>query len=625
MTALRKKSWALTEAGGYALAGMFLLAICFSSLIERGNNALLDPLRTNDIVHDAVIIGIDDVTLGQLGAWPLDRKVFAEVIEALEDYEIKGLAFDVLFLEEKPEDVYILKALSDASYPVVLGSKIVSDQMLLPVYPLEGRISSGFVNVFPDADGKVRKFIKSDTRGGVCSNSLALQSASQETYDCFDEKAGSFLYPKVIPEFSLVDLVQGKIPKELLKGKMLFVGATTLDLEDYFIGLSGHKIPGVYVHASMYASHENNLYTKTLDNEVVAVLLVLIMLLGGVTVLCIQRTFLQIVLFGVIVSVVIVGTVILFDKGFEFPLLQALIALIFSFVAVTIARYAHSRRENAFIKSMFSRYVNKDVLQTLLKSKAHLKEGEKRRLSVLFSDLRGFTDFSETLSPEELTRLLNDYFASMVSEIFKENGTVDKFIGDAVMAFWNAPLPLKHHELHAVLAAIGMQNALTRFNDAHGTSLKMGIGIHTGDAVVGNIGGEERVSYTALGDSVNTASRIENITKKYCARIIVSEDIASKVKTKLQGNWRMRKLDCVRLKGKQNSVTLYEITDILPSAISVYEQALSEYQQGNLKEAEQLLQSQELKSDVPATVLIKRIQENIIPEGFDGVWVFDEK
>jgi adenylate cyclase len=324
-------------------------------------------------------------------------------------------------------------------------------------------------------------------------------------------------------------------------------------------------------------------------------------------------------------SILIIASVVLFDFGYELPLLQALIVLITSFIVATAARYAHSRIENAFIKSMFSRYVNKDVLQALLKSKTYLKEGEKRELSVLFSDLRGFTDFSETLPPEELTRLLNEYFALMVSEIFKQNGTVDKFIGDAVMAFWNAPLSLKHHELHAVTAAIGMQNALVAFNSTQNTSLKMGIGVHAGEAVVGNIGGEERTSYTALGDSVNTASRIEGISKKYGARIVVSQTVAAAVTGKLNEGWYLRKLDEVKLKGKQKSVLIYEVTDISPLVIGAYEEAFSLYQKGRLKESLAILQSDILTGDVPASVLSSRIQTGLIQEGFDGIWVFDEK
>lgn len=625
MKATGKKSRAFFDIGSYVFVGLLLFLLSSSPLVKQSNSVLLDPLRTRDMEHSAVIIGIDDVTLKELGAWPLDRKVFADLIERLDGKGIKGLVFDVLFLEEKPSDMYMLKALGQASYPVVLGGKTSSGEILHPVYPLEGRVSDGFVNVLPDSDGKVRNFIPSAVKDNKCVNPLALVFFGLTNGMCFQNKTEAFFYPRTITEFSLVDVLNGKVPKELLEGKVLFVGATTLDLEDYFVGLQGDKIPGVYVHAAMYASHENNLSLKTLSIPIVGILLLIMMILGWAIVFYIRKSLLQVLALSGSLCLVVVSAALLFDFGFELPLLQLLITCITFFVVATLTRYAHSRRENTFIKSMFSRYVNKDVLHSLLKNSSNIKESERRHLSILFSDLRGFTDFSETLSPEELTGLLNEYFASMVTEIFKENGTVDKFIGDAVMAFWNAPLSVKHHELHATLAAIGMQEALSLFNEKHKTSLKMGIGVHAGEAVVGNIGGDERVSYTALGDSVNTASRIESITKKYGARIVISEEVATAVTGKLREGWRLRKLDEVKLKGKQNSVILYEVTTTPFSSIRLYEEAFAFYQKGDYKAATLLLQSDLLRGDTPASVLHARIQEGLTEEGFNGVWVFDEK
>ncbi len=619
----KKKEYALLEVGGYVLVAVLLLSLSLSPLVKRSNNVLLDPLRTRDISHDAVVVAIDDISLQELGAWPLDRKVFAELIEQLNDYKIRALVFDVLFLEKKESDTHMESALSSVTYPVVLASKIVDGGIRKPVYSLSERLSTGFVNVAPDNDGKVRRFIPAFNDRDSCANPLALKATLSDT--CFTQKSEGFFYPKTIPELSIVDVLRGNVPKDLLEGKTLFIGATTLDLEDYFTSLNGNKIPGVHVHVAMYASHENGLSTKPLAQGLSITLVLLFILLGYAIVLCIRKPLVQIMTLVGLLCFAAVSTAILFDLGVELPLFQILIVCFVAFVVATVFRYAHSRRENMFIKTMFSRYVNKSVLQELLKSNSYKREGERCTLSILFSDLRGFTDFSESLSPEELTRLLNEYFAAMVSEIFKENGTVDKFIGDAVMAFWNAPLPVKQHELHAVMAAIGMQEALTIFNEEHTTSLKMGIGIHSGEAVVGNIGGEERISYTALGDSINTASRIECVTKHYGARIIVSESIAKIVLNKLKQGWLLRKLDEVKLKGKQKSIILYEVTDISSDIVSAYEQALSLYQKGLLKDATQILQSELLAEDIPATILLSRIQKGLIPEGFDGVWVFDEK
>jgi adenylate cyclase len=623
MKILGKNVQKVTQVLGYIVAGIFFIGISFLPSIQNASSSFLDPLRTKNISHNAVVIGIDDKTLQTLGAWPLDRQIFADFIDKLEAYQIQGVVFDVLFLEEKESDAKMKSSLEEPLFPIALAGKLYEETVLNPVYPLSDSIKVGYVNVQPDQDGKVRRASDALVVEGKCAQPLSLALISSSSCDVETKKR--FLYPSALPEFSLVDVMQGTVPAALLKDKVLFVGATTLDLEDYFVGLSGNKIPGVHVHASMYASHTNNFFTLPVVGKGKIILLLLMLLAGFTIVSYIRKTFFQLLTLLAVMCTIGVAAVVLFDQGWELPALEMLFVLISSFVTATLTRYAHSRRENIFIRTMFSRYVNKDVLQSLLKNHTHIASGERRELSVLFSDLRGFTDFSETVSPEDLTKTLNEYFALMVAEIFKERGTVDKFIGDAVMAFWNAPLSTTDHELHATLAAVGMQEALSQFNQKNNLSLKMGIGIHRGEAVVGNIGGEERVSYTALGDTVNTASRIEGVTKRYDARIVISEDVAVKVKDRLKDGWHLRKLDEVRLKGKQKGIVLYEVTTLGLSAIQQYESAFALYQKSNFSGALELLQSDILAKDTPSEVLKKRINSGHIIQGFDGVFVFEEK
>lgn len=623
MKVFGKKVQIAIQVIGYAMASTFIIVVSYLPLIENASVTFLDPLRTKDITHNAVVIGIDDKTLHTLGAWPLDRQVFADFITTLENSEVEGVVFDVLFLEQKDGDTNVASTLEGAPFPVTLGAKLYENTVIHPVYLLSDNIKEGYVNVTPDKDGKVRVLSEKLIIEGECLTSLSLSVTSVNSCDV--ETGARFLYPQLLPEFSLVDVLEGKVPQALLKDKVLFVGATTLDLEDYFIGLDGNKIPGVHIHAAMYASHSNKLSTLPVTDTVKIMLLLSSLFIGFIIVSYIRKTLVQMLTLLGTVCVVTLLVVIFFDMGWELPALEMLLALLSSFVVSTLARYAHSRKENTFIRNMFSRYVNKEVLQSLLKNHTYSTSGEKRELTILFSDLRGFTDFSETLTPENLTRTLNDYFSLMVSEIFKERGTVDKFIGDAVMAFWNAPLTVKDHELRATLAAIGMQKALLDFNHKNNTNLKMGIGIHTGEAVVGNIGGEERLSYTALGDTVNTASRIEGVTKRYGACIVISGEVAEKVRGNLETGWHLRKLDEVRLKGKQRSVVLYEVTTLDTIAIEQYESALSRYQNSKFIEAAALLESDMLEGDIPSEVLKKRLNSKEIAQDFDGVFTFDEK
>ncbi len=623
-----KKRERVVRLVGYVVLTFVLIGYAFSATGRHSNVVALDSLRTKEVPSNVAVIAIDDAALSALGAWPLDRSVYARLITELNGYTINGLVFDVLFLEEKADDEAVRDALSGSQYPVVLGIKRGETDFLHAVFNGEASVTEGFVNVSPDKDGKVRSFVSPERHSSGCvwPLSLAILVPTLESDVCPTINGTRFLYSREVPTFSLVDVIEGKVPKDVLKGKVLFVGATTLDLEDYFVGLEGVKIPGVFVHTAMYSSYTNNLLTKSLGATVELLAIIMFVIIGSSFVRYIKKPTKQIFFVGFVIVLLLVVTVVAFDFSYEVPLVSLVLSFLASFVLSTLFHYANSRRENAFIKNMFSRYVNKDVLQRLLESNTHHPVGEKRRISVLFSDLRGFTDFSETLLPEELTGMLNTYFARMVAEIFKQNGTVDKFIGDAVMAFWNAPLSVPDHEVHALRAAIGMQEALLRFNSEQGTSLKMGIGIHVGDAIVGNIGGEERMSYTALGDSVNTASRLEGVTKKYGAEIIISGEMKDKVGDSIKDlSWRIRKLDEVRLKGKQKSTTLFEVTKASIETIKAYEKALELYQRKSFNEALVLLRGELLRSDAPSLLLIERIESTSFPDDFNGVWVFDEK
>lgn len=623
-----KKRERVVRLVGYVVLTFVLIGYTFSATGRHSNVVALDSLRTKEVPSNVAVIAIDDATLSALGAWPLDRSVYARLITELNGYTINGLVFDVLFLEEKADDEAVRDALSGSQYPVVLGIKRGETDFLHAVFNGEASVTEGFVNVSPDKDGKVRSFVSPErySSGCVWPLSLAILVPALESDVCPTMNGTRFLYSREVPTFSLVDVIEGKVPKDVLKGKVLFVGATTLDLEDYFVGLEGVKIPGVFVHTAMYSSYTNNLLTKSLGTTAEVLAIIMFVIIGSSFVRYIKKPTKQIFFVGFVSALLLVVTVVAFDFSYEVPLVTFVLSFLASFVLSTLFHYANSRRENAFIKNMFSRYVNKDVLQRLLESNTHHSVGEKRRISVLFSDLRGFTDFSETLLPEELTGMLNTYFARMVAEIFKQNGTVDKFIGDAVMAFWNAPLSVPDHEVHALRAAIGMQEALLRFNSEQGTSLKMGIGIHVGDAIVGNIGGEERMSYTALGDSVNTASRLEAATKKYGAEIIISGEMKDKAGDSIKDlSWRIRKLDEVRLKGKQKSTTLFEVTKASIETTKAYEKALELYQRKSFNEALVLLRGELLRSDAPSLLLIERIESTSFPDDFNGVWVFDEK
>jgi adenylate cyclase len=249
-----------------------------------------------------------------------------------------------------------------------------------------------------------------------------------------------------------------------------------------------------------------------------------------------------------------------FDGGLWTPLVQPLMAIGVAFVGQLAWQYFVEGREKRQVKRLFSRYVPKDVYEQLLEDpdKAALG-GRRRTMTVLFSDVRGFTAMSEKATPEDVVRQLNEYFSRMVQVLFDHRGTLDKFVGDMVMGLFGAPLDDEDHAEHAVQAALAMTRALDDLNAGWAAAgrpvLDIGIGISTGDMVAGNIGSDTIMSYTVIGDTVNLGARLESLNKEYGTRIIISDA----TRAALKGRYDIRPLGEVTVKGKSRAVAIYEV------------------------------------------------------------------
>lgn len=235
-------------------------------------------------------------------------------------------------------------------------------------------------------------------------------------------------------------------------------------------------------------------------------------------------------------------------------------------VLITVTGYkVLSEEENVkYIRSTFSKFVAKDVVNELLANPDAMKlGGENKELTVFFSDIRGFTSISESLEPDELVQVLNEYLSEMTDIVLGYRGTIDKYMGDAIMAFWGAPLPMKEHAYYAILASIVQLEALKKLQDEWKEQGKpmidIGIGLNTGNAVAGNMGSSHRMDYTVMGDTINLGSRLEGTNKVYGTRIIISETTYAHTKDKVV----VRELDKIRVKGKHEPVTIYELIDVV--------------------------------------------------------------
>lgn len=614
---------------------IIFISITYFANSERGiqlTDQFLDPLRITDSRDEVIIVGIDDKSLKELGAWPWDRKVFADLTKKLDEAGAKSVVYDILFLETRSGDELFKDVLLNTEISIVLGSKLENNQYT-DSHLLDSSnilVKSAIANVEPDSDGKVRKFPIAFNYKDSCISPLGEAAFNLFTFkkntECNKDTGKMFRYPTSISTYSLVDILNGEVSSEKLKGKVAFIGSTSLDLMDHFVGLSGEKIPGVYVHASIFTSLLNKENDRNCTWLEIACLILMYLVITSFVIFRTKTILGQVgvTLFAGI-SIFII-TVAFASYGIILPTPWLLVTVFIVGGYITLFRFIKERKKSEYVQSLFSKYVHKDVLKELMKSSSSLNfAGEKRDMTILFSDIRGFTTLSESLEPEELTRILNAYLSAMTPSILEEKGTIDKFIGDAIMAFWNAPLFVKDHTTHAVKAALGMEKALEEFNKTHDTKLAVGIGIHRGNVIVGNVGSQERVNYTVLGDAVNLASRIEGLTKKYGVGCLVSGEARDEVKTP---HIIFRKLDVITVKGKNKPTTLYEAREkdnFLMVLFEQYEKGFEMYERGEFDQAEKIFQELADNGDKPSKAMLERIEIVRNEKDWDGVWHWDEK
>jgi adenylate cyclase len=325
--------------------------------------------------------------------------------------------------------------------------------------------------------------------------------------------------------------------------------------------------------------------------------------------------------------------------NFLFVFVSPLVAVVFGYIGSTVFHLISERKQKTMIKGMFSQYVSGNFVDELVANPEKLRlGGEQKELSVFFSDIAGFSTFSEKKTPEELVLFLNEYLSEMTRIVFDNQGTLDKYLGDAVMAFWGAPVPLKNHAYYACKAALEMRKRLlelqVQWRTEGQTVIDARMGINTGEMVVGNVGGSQKFDYTVIGDNVNLASRLEGANKEYGSNIMISENTFEQVKDE----FITRELDFIIVKGKTKPIKVYELigfkNEVLPdkilSSLQFYEKALEAYKGRDFYSAIEFL-NESLKNnseDNPSKVYLRRcnIYLNDPPDAdWDGVFIMKTK
>ena len=646
----------------HSLVVASLIAVFFSLLFLTGffggwqDRASDSHFLPRAPLKDIVIISIDDKSIQAVGRWPWNRSVHAELLEKLGKKPV-AIGYDVSFPEASnaSDDARLAAAITQTRKTVLpleaglvtVNGKVTSVKRILQPIPVLANVSDlGIVNTVAGADSITRhvpavSFNDTDQQDEHFSVILArtylLANNKPDPTKKLKTENGLLRInyvgkPETFPMYSFIDVLNGSIAPDAFENKIVLVGATAVNLHDNQItSVSyGRPMSGVEIHANAI---QTILQGKYLTDETQLNTIAAIWILSFI--ICILMAYTPILPATIIVAVSIVAYLVYsfvsFDHGTIRNIIFPFMVFITSYISLALYRYFVEYNQRKFLKKAFSLYVSPAILDEIIKNPKNLTLGGSRReMTVLFADIAGFTTISERIPPDELSQMLNQYLTRVSRIIFSYNGVIDKFIGDAVMAFWNAPLDDKNHALNACEAALKVEDEIKVIReewehlDIQHFSVR--IGINTGDMVVGNMGSDMRFDYTVLGDNVNLASRLEGINKQYGTYITISQSTYELVQDKVV----VRFLDTVAVKGKKKGVKIYELRAVgKPTRdekdfLEEYEAARSLYEKGDFDNAHSAFLALQEKhpEDGPIQTLLKRSEEysKKPPADWDGIY-----
>lgn len=624
-------------------------------------------------------------------SWPWERKAYGEIVEFFNLGNAAAVAFDVLFTEPSvygpQDDAAFAQSCSEYGRvvqtvffdqqhgnksewketaplpPISFGSEFGAEPMLFPIDEISSSTAVlGSITSTSDSDKVIRRASAYRQYGSYYIPTLGvapLFAAGQDTPDPLTEpKEGRYLrFQKSLESYvpysagqilqSYYAIQEGKEPllePEMFEDMYVFFGFYAPGLFDICSTPISATYPGVGVHITYMDNYLQDSFLKPTPFYALVLLILISAFLGSVPI-SVAEIF-RIKHFNVFVATlcfiffcfIFVGLgYFTFAMGNIVPMGSPLASLILSFLAAIVVSYRQEGRQRRYLKSAFKQYLSPAVIDDLISHPERLSlGGTRRRISIYFSDVQGFTSISENLAPEELTALLNDYLSAMTDIILESGGTIDKYEGDAIIAFWNAPLEQNDHGKRALEAAVACQEKLEEMRHdlevRAKKTFKMRIGINTGDAVVGNMGSRSRFDYTMLGDSVNLASRLEGLNKQFgtfCMCSEASKQEAEEAGTKL----KFRELARATVVGKKEPVVVYE-----PMAPSEYEKrkiVLEEFDRGlrlfysgKFQQACQIFSDIQAKDEAAARYFIKCKELLDSPpdmESWQGIWVATSK
>lgn len=549
---------------------------------------VMDAWYQNDEVanEEVKIIAIDEKTLnalGNFGSW--NRSVYSDLIHQISDETHKPeiIAFDIIFgssIESKGDQEFA-DACKDQN--VLVGSSFKFNEVTTdidsydePYEALKENTIQGFTNSILDTDNKVRssllKVNYNDKNYYNFSYTLASMYCKNhhlklQEPECNDQNIFNFKYTAHSGDYetiSFIDVLNGKVDKKIFANSVVLVGAYSTGMQDaYTVPIEKSKqMFGVEIQANIFEAILLQKTYMTVDKYYSTLYIV-----GFIFVVALVFEWLQLfnrllVLISALLSHLMI-TRIFFFNGYEIGIITTVLALIVFYVMNILWEYVLDLVDKRRIVNTFKKYVAPDVVeQAINQGQADIPlGGTLKDIAVLFVDIRGFTTLSEKLSPREVVDLLNDYFENITNAVFNNQGTLDKFIGDAAMAVFNSPFDLEDYTYKAVKTALDIQKCSEEIarisHEKTGIKIGFGVGVNCGEAIIGNMGSEHRVEFAAIGDTVNTASRLEGVAK--AGQVIISKKVYDRLKGRIDVTW----LGNVSLKGKAKEVEIYQVNGLI--------------------------------------------------------------
>ncbi len=543
---------------------------------------------------EVVIVAIDDFSFNWTGyQWPWPRAYLAEIVSYLNQAGARVIGLDILLFEPDPDpqgDEALARALAEASHAVTVVQIFRSPEqhtetLKLPLSIYRQAVDGmGITSLVLDKDAIARGIPAFDTYAGevypnwafevvrlYLNGDLMTDPSPRAVTFCGRRvplQNGILLVnfagpPGTIPTYSAARLLLGDYPPEAFRDRIVLIGATSTTLQDVYPTPFSTQVrmPGVEIIANAVETLLSENYLR-LPVPWVNVLAVLLAALAAALIVRVRRADVAIALMAIVMlSYGVLDYFVFVRQGVFLPFTAPELMLFLGVLLPTVERSVFQEMERRRLRNLMIRFLSPEVVDQLIATRDIRSLNKRANLTILFADIRGFTTLSEKLAPEEVVALLNPYLEAMTAVIYKHGGTVDKYEGDAILAFFGEPVPDPNHARHAVRAAVDMRHALAELKQrwaAQGKAMQefeMGIGINSGEVFVGLLGSAQRVNYTVIGDNVNLAARLQDLTKEVGWPILISESTCLQV----QDEFEVEFVDSVIVRGKTEPVNVYKV------------------------------------------------------------------